>query len=71
MMRAAMTLVLALIGVLVLLAIAGQVDIEAEDFDSARYCDMVYQHKLDKTKGWPDYEGVYDQQCVKGELRKP
>ena len=35
-------------------------DIEAQQ---NFYCEMVEIHKADKSFGWPDYKGIYDQQC--------
>lgn len=59
------------LAVLAAFGMVGSADLEAEDMDAARYCEMVHINKADHRKGWPDYEGTYDELCLNGQLRRP
>jgi len=53
----------AILAGLVLFGMVGTMDAEDEQAQLEHYCEMVKLHKQDKTLGWPDFDGIYDQSC--------
>lgn len=46
-----------------LLGIAEQMDRQDELLERAHYCSMVREHLRDPRYGWPDYRGIYADEC--------
>jgi hypothetical protein len=53
----------AILAGLILFGLVGTMDAEDEQAQLEHYCEMVKLNKHDKTLGWPDYDGIYDQSC--------
>jgi hypothetical protein len=45
------------------LAIVCTLEEQEEDRELQRYCEMVTLHNQDVTLGWPDFKGIYEEQC--------
>ncbi len=56
--------ILAIIGIVIAMGIAGTMDVQEEERQHAEYCEMVKLWKQTNGKhGWPDYDGIYDTAC--------
>jgi hypothetical protein len=52
--------ILAIIGIIIAIGIAGNMDVEDEQLQLDHYCEMVKLWKeSDGRQGWPDYDGIY------------
>ena len=49
--------------ILLLLIVANKMDSSTEEDEHQTYCDMVQAYRADVSKGWPDYKGIYDEEC--------
>lgn len=50
---------------LIIFSIVGTMDMEDQQAQLEHYCSMVELYKSDQSKGWPDYDGIYNTACRK------
>ena len=47
-----------------LFAIVGSMEKQDQIKAMEQYCDLVALHQFDSDVGWPDYKGVFKEQCT-------
>jgi hypothetical protein len=64
MIRTAITALLVLAALVMLLGLANEPDDNVQQAEF--YCYMVHLHDDNPEQGWPDFKGVYRDQCTPG-----
>lgn len=50
--------------IIIILGAAGQMDLRDAERERDEYCTMVRVHDRDPRYGWPDYKGIFADECM-------